>query len=520
MIKKSKKRSRFVAKLVYNRIIIIALLLVLQFFGLVSLIIWLKPYIQWYLGGSVVLNMIFICYLSNCGGKNEFKIAWLIPVIFFPILGIILYILFHTNGGGIWMKKELKQAQGKTITYLKDNLNQPLSSDYAEISDLEYYLKKTSNYPSYENCSVEYLPSGEKFFEDFLEKIQTAKKFIFLEFFIIAPDDCFERMVEILHLKALEGVDVRIMYDAIGSVRLSTKRNLKYLRNLGIKAEIFFPLVPFFSTTQNNRDHRKIVVIDNEICYTGGVNIADEYFNFTHPRYDYWKDSAVRLSGPCVKTFTALFLENWTITGHRKKQKENFDNFFTENDSCKQEVKGLVIPYGDDAYNREDVAENIYMYIISNAKKYVHITTPYMIVDNAMMDALYFAANRGVDVSIIVPSKPDHFITFCVGRVYIKNLISHGVKVYEYNPGFIHAKNFTSDDCHGTVGSVNLDYRSLYHHFECGVFMEKNAAVQDIEKDFQETLKDCTEITMEKWKKIPWYKRLIGHIFRVFAPLL
>lgn len=520
MIEKSKKRSRLLSALVYNRIIIIALLLLVQFMGLVSFIIWLKPYVQWYLGGSVVVSMVFIGYLSNCSGKNEFKIAWLLPVLFFPILGIVLYILFHTNGGGMWMKRELVQAKKRTLGYLQDELNRPLSENYSDVKDLEFYLKHTGNYPSYENCTVDYLPSGEAFFADFLEKIKNAKKFIFIEFFIIAPDDCFERMVEILFLKVQEGVDVRIMYDAIGSVRLSTKRNLKYLRSLGIKAEIFSPLVPFFSTAQNNRDHRKIVVIDNEICYTGGVNIADEYFNFTHPRYDYWKDTAVRLSGPCVKTFTSLFLENWSITGRRKDRNESFDKFFDNKIPQFADSKGLVIPYADDAYNSEDVAENVYMYIISNAKKYVHITTPYMIVDNAMMDALFFAANRGIDVKIIVPSKPDHFITFCLGRVYISNLIAHGVKVYEYTPGFIHAKNFSADDTLGTVGSVNLDYRSLYHHFECGVFMDKSDAVLDIEKDFQETLKDCTEITMERYKKFAWYKRLIGHVFRVFAPLM
>lgn len=520
MIKKSKKRSRFVAALVYNRIIIIALLLLVQFLALVSFVIWLKPYIQWYLGGSVAVSIVFICYLSNCGGKNEFKIAWLIPVLFFPLLGIVLYILFHTNSGAIWMKKELVQAKKRTSEYLKEDLSRPVSENYPSVRDLEYYLKMKGNYPSFENCRADYIPSGEAFFADFLEKIKTAKKFIFIEFFIIAPEDCFERMVEILLLKVQEGVDVRIMYDAIGSVRLSTKGFLKHLRSLGIKAEIFSPLVPFFSTSQNNRDHRKIVVIDNEICYTGGVNVADEYFNFTHPRYDYWKDTAVRLSGPCVKSFTALFLENWSIAGRRKDRNEDFSGFFAGDVPCCANDSGLVIPYADDAYNCEDIAENVYMYIISNAKKYVHITTPYMIIDNAMMDALYFAANRGVDVKIIVPSKPDHFITFCVGRVFIRDLIMHGVKVYEYNPGFIHAKNFTSDDCHGTIGSVNLDYRSLYHHFECGVFMEKNQAVFEMEKDFQDTLKDCTEITLEKYKKFAFYKRHLGHIFRVFAPLM
>lgn len=514
-----RKKSKFLSLFVYNKLFMLFIGLVLQFFLWFSFIRWLTPYISLYFGGSVALTAIFFIYLVNQGGKNEFKIAWLLPVTIAPLLGIFLYIFYHANHGGAWLKRELKLAKEKTKPFLQADLENTSVADNFDSKDLSTYLREKGPFPSYTNNKVSFIDSGEKFFDEFLVELKNAKQFIFIEFFIIYPDEAFETMLNVLKEKAAAGVEVRMLFDAIGSVALSTKRNLKYLHSCGIKAEVFIPLIPFFATQQNNRDHRKIAVIDNRIAYTGGVNVADEYFNYTHPRFNYWKDTAVRLEGPNVKTFTALFLENWTVSCKRKDRSEKFDTYFqTETGSFPSE--GLIIPYGDDAQNEEDIAENIYMYILSKASNYIHITTPYFIVDNALMDALRFAGHRGLDVKMIVPSKPDHFITFCLGRIFIRDLISCGVKVYEYMPGFIHAKEFIADEKFATVGSVNLDYRSLYHHFECGVFMENVTAITQMEEDFQDTLKDCHQITLEEYKKIPLRIRILGRLFKVFAPMM
>lgn len=509
--KKNKKRSKFISVFAYNKVFSLLAALIIQGAVLFAFIKWLSPYISFYFGGSVVVSAIFFCYLVNTPGKNEFKIAWLLPVVIAPLFGIFLYVLYHTNSGGFWLKRELKNVKEKNAAYFKD--------ESFSGSDISAYLKNYGNFPSYKNCRMQFMDNSQWFFESMLSDIEKAESFVFLEFFIIYPDKAFERLITLLKKKVEQGVTVRMMFDSIGSVSLSTKRNVKYLRSLGIDAVIFLPLIPFFSTHQNNRDHRKIAVIDNSVAYTGGVNISDEYLNYTHPRFENWKDTGIRIEGPAVKSFTGMFLENWNISSRRKDRSEDTGWFFQAVETDFPD-NGITIPYGDDALNNEDLAENIYMHILNNAKKYVHITTPYFIVDNAMKDAVCFAVRRGVEVSIIVPSKADHFITFCVGRVSLKPLIECGAKVYEYKPGFIHAKEFISDDIRATVGSVNLDYRSLFHHFECGVYMEKTDMTEIMEKDFQKILSDCKQITMEDYKKISPFKRIIGFVFRVFATLM
>ena len=317
--------------------------------------------------------------------------------------------------------------------------------------------------------------------------------------------------------KASEGVEVRVLYDAMGSVLASSKFYVNYLQSKGINAQIFLPLFPIFSTQQNNRDHRKIVVIDGQIAYTGGVNISNEYFNMEQRRFNYWKDNAIRIEGSAIKTFIAMFMQTWNIS---KKYDDNYEYYLNSCDVSNEE-KGVIIPYGDDAYNNQDLAEDIYLHIINNAKKYVKITTPYVLIDSQLYDALVFAVSRGVEVSIIVPSVPDHFVTFCMGRVFIKQLIDMGVKVYEYKRGFIHAKTFVSDDRFATIGSVNLDYRSLFHHFECGALLYDKPCIEDIKNDFSEMIEnDCKEFTQESYKSFPLINRMIGRIFKVFAPLM
>lgn len=512
-----RKNNKVVKKILYGRFIMIILLLFLQLTIFSLFIFALEPYLKYFIRGSNILSILFIIYLANCKGKNEFKIAWLLPVIILPFFGISLYFLYKINWGGHKLNLSIKTEEKKSIKYLK---SLPESKEakklYPKIQDIASYLENNGNFPCYTNSSIKYFPSGEDFFSDVINELKKAKKFIFIEFFIIEPGFMWNTILYILREKAKQGVEVKIIYDSLGSISLSSSIYEKYLLSLGIQAKIFLPFVPILDTGLNNRDHRKILDIDGKIAYTGGINISDEYINKDHSRFEYWKDTAIKISGPAVRSFTVMFIQQWNISNKLNIEYEKYTNL----DYKKHEPNGIIIPYADNAPNNEDIAENIYNYILSKSHNYVHIMTPYLIIDTTLLEAMIFAAKRNVDVEIIVPKHYDHFITFCVGRTFIKTLIKNGIKIYEYEPGFIHAKSFVSDDNRACVGSVNLDYRSLYHHFECGAYIYSSSVITDIEHDFLKTKKFCKLITMNDYKKIPFYRRVIGYVFRIFAPLL
>ena len=512
-----RKKLKAIKTIFYGRLILIILLLLIQI-AIFSLFIFaLEPYIQYFIGTTTLLGILFIVYLANCKGKNEFKIAWLVPVLILPIFGIGLYFIYKTNPGGRKLNQSIKDEEQKSSKYLKQLPDSKEAKKlYPKMKDIASYLENNGNYPCYTNSSIKYFPSGELFFADIIEELNKAQKFIFLEYFIIEPGYMWHSILAILKKKVSEGVEVKVLYDSLGSITLSSSTYERYLSALGIQAKIFLPFVPIFNTGLNNRDHKKILNIDGKIAYTGGINISDEYINKEHPRFNYWKDTAVKITGPAVRSFTAMFIQQWNIANKTKIEYEKYINI----EYPKYQPFGTIIPYADNAHNNEDIAENIYNYILSKSHNYVHIMTPYIIIDSSLLEALIFAAKRNVNVELIVPKNYDHFITFCVGRTFIKKLIENGIKVYEYEPGFIHAKSFVSDDNRACIGSVNLDYRSLYHHFECGAFIYSSPVIADIEQDFQETKKQCTLITMETYKKIPLHIKLIGWFFHVFSPLL
>lgn len=523
-------------KILVNKIIITFFLIVIQIALWIVFLFWLEPYLKYYIGSGLVLVSGFMIYLSNCKGKNEFKLAWLAPTVIFPLFGISGYFLYHANWGGHELRTNLNRVKSNTNSLLpeKESANSILQK-FPEVQDLAKYLLNEGNFFPHTNNVEKYYPNGESLYPDFLENLKSAKEFIFIEFFIVDIDESFIKILNILKQKVKEGVEVRFLYDAFGSYIPATKTYKKYLESFGIKAQVFLPLVPVFSTQLNNRDHRKIVVIDGKIGYTGGLNLKNEYFNINNKKnkFPYWKDNFIEIRGSAIRNLTEMFLQNWNI--QIKPQKSRFSKKINENfieDDYKEYIcrnyeifsesqgEGLVIPYGDDAHNKNDIAEDVYLYILNKAQKYVYITSPYVVIDNQMLETLTFAAKRGVDVKLIVPSEPDHILTFAIGKTYIKNLLDNGIHVYLYNKGFIHAKTFVSDDVTATVGSVNLDYRSFFHHFECGVFLHKTKCVSDIKNDIQETLKDCTEMFLEDYKKLPLKIRFSGRLFRLFAPLV
>jgi Phosphatidylserine/phosphatidylglycerophosphate/cardiolipin synthases and related enzymes len=505
-----------VKSLIYGRVVLIFILLLLQLLLFLTFSIWLEPYTKYMFGSGMAVSFLFLVYLFNREGKNEYKMAWMLPVFFFPLFGIGLYVLMHVEDLPHKLKKQIRALGKKTehITSLPD-FTDP-SVPYPEIRDIAVYLRNEALAPAYTNSNVEYFPNGETAFPEMIASLKRAKKFIFIEYFIINAGVMWDAMLNILVQKAAEGVEIRVMYDALGSITISPAAYEKYLTSLGIQAKAFIPLAPVVAAYLNNRDHRKICVVDGECAFTGGINLSDEYINRMRKKPYYWKDTVVRVTGRAVRSFSSMFLQLWNLVTYTS---DNFDTYINIPYRT-YDVPGVVIPYGDYAYNKKDIAENVYCYILSQAKKYVHITTPYVILDNQMLNALSFAVSRGVEVSMLVPKHFDHYITQCTGRVFIRTLNGKGVRVYEYTPGFIHAKMFIADDTTAVVGSINLDYRSLYNQFEDAVFMYKCPVVRDIEKDFEDTKAQCTEITAETYKKSPVIRRIVGRVFRLCAPLL
>ena len=520
---KDKKRLKIFYRSVYSRLIINFLFIAIQIFVLALFVLRLEKYLELYFGLSLVLSASFMIYMVNKNGKNELKLAWIIPMIFVPLFSIAAYLMYHTNRGSLRVSKKLTVLREKTQILLPENIPLSLESQTQLVnelsknhaSDLIYYLTNNFFFP-YTNCDVKYFSSGEEVFPHMIESIRSATKYIFLEYFIIEPDASWNEIFNELQKKIREGVEVRILCDGLGSPVFSTSDYQKYLKANGFNSRVFVPIIPVFSTHLNNRDHRKMLIVDGQLAFTGGFNISNEYFNRGNKnRFAYWKDNAVQIQGQAVHTFLQLFLQNWNLFA---KDIEDFTPYLPS--VYKNfEAPGITIPYGDDFFNNKDIAENIYLYIINRAKKYLKITTPYILIDNQLQEALIFAAARGVEVSIIVPSLPDHMITFSIGKTYLKTFVNNGIKVYLYQKGFIHSKTFISDNQIATVGSVNLDYRSLYHHFENGVVFIDSPVVDSAKKDFDETLKDCIQMQKGDYKKIKLLVRIIGRLFRIFAPL-
>ncbi len=516
MYKDSKTKNRF-KKLVYSRIILVFFLILIQIIIFFLFCIRLNKYIEFYLGFSLLLSFIFLIYLSNCKGKSEFKFAWVLLLVVFPLLGISAYILYHLNVGGLRLRKRIIYVKEKTKEiHASETKVKKILQENSEISDLGFYLKNHGSFYPSEKNNLKYYENGELFFPEFLDELEKAKKFIFIEFFIIGLDETWGKVMKILERKVQEGVEVRVLYDSIGSVQIATSAYQKYLKRKGIKSHIFLKMIPLFSTKLNNRDHRKIVVIDGKVAFTGGINLSNEYMNYGKNRFDYWKDNALKIEGSGIENLTKMFLQDWNLETKDDEDYEKYIRISYKN----YDSKGVLIAYGDDAYNNEDIAEDVYLYFLSKSKKFVYMTSPYLVIDNHMVETILFAVKRGIDVKLIVPSKPDHYITFCIARTYLKVLMDAGVQIYLYDKGFIHEKTFICDDKMATVGSINMDYRSLYHHFECGAFMYDTPVIKDIKNDYENTLKDCTLLTKEIYKKIPIIQKVIGYIFRIIGPLV
>ena len=383
-------------------------------------------------------------------------------------------------------------------------------------ANLSYYLSHQLGFPTYRNTEVKYFPLGEYKFRYLVAELKKAKRFIFMEYFIVEESYMWDTIREILIEKVSEGVEVRFMYDGMCAISMLPYNYPSQLRKYGIQCKMSNPMKPFLSTTQNNRDHRKICVIDGKVGFTGGINLGDEYIN-RKVRFGHWKDTAVMLKGDAVQSFTMMFLQMWNIEARKP---EDYRKYLTPKVKGLRRELGYVIPYADSPYDDENVGEEVYFHILNHAKKYVHIMTPYLILDNEMITTLTRVAKCGIEVIIIMPHIPDKWYAFAVAKTYYKELIESGVQIYEYTPGFVHAKVFVSDDDTATVGSINLDYRSLYLHFECGVFIYNNSEVDKVERDFQQTLAKSHKVTLMEVKKQTLATKISGQVLRLIAPLM
>lgn len=464
-----------------------------------------------------IISAIAIVYIINSEENPAFKLAWVIPICVVPVFGIMFYVLIQINPGNRRQQKQLLYRIEETRPYLRTERRvvEKMQKEPSSIRNISYYIQKQNYFPTYEHTQVSYFRVGEEKYTQLITDLKAAKKYIFLEYFIISPGKVWESVLSILKEKAQEGVEVRLMYDGLMSAFSLPFDYPGKLAEYGILVKKFSPIKPFLSTAQNSRDHRKIVVIDGEIAYTGGINLADEYMNEI-VRFGHWKDTAVRLKGDAARSFTLMFLQMWYMT---EKGAGEYEKYLLPKGFC-QTGKGYVIPFNDDPTNRQDIAENVYLHLLYQAKKYVHIMTPYLIIDNEMVKALCFAAERGVDVRIVMPHIPDKKMILAIGRTYYPQLLASGVKIYEYTPGFVHAKQFVADDCLAVVGTVNLDYRSLYQHFECAALICENPVIMDIETDYQDTLKKCQKINMQFYLDLPIMYRLVAKVCRLFGPLV
>lgn len=514
-----KRFLKAIIKIIFSRTLIIALMILIQAAVFPLALTYLRNYFPAVVEAMSLMGGIMIIIIINNDEPAEFKLTWAIFVCLFPVLGTLIYVFVKSNWGMAGLRRKVRASRQKTegLTYTSKGTHSALERESASFRRFAYYMEKTCGYPVYHNTVTTYYPTGEETIEALKEDLKKAKKFIFMEFFIIDDGIVWDSILKILKEKVKEGVEVYVMYDGLCSIMLLPYYYPKKLASYGIHSKMFAPLVPFLSTTQNNRDHRKIVVIDGEVAFTGGVNLADEYANIKE-RFGYWKDAGIRLEGRAAMSFSLMFMQNWNIYG---KKEIDYEKYLKEDENRQRhEHDGFVIPYGDTPTLLKEVAKTVYEDIFAHAVDYIHIMTPYFIVDREFLSVMRYAALRGVDVKMILPHIPDKRYAFFIARTFYRTLCEAGIKVYEYKPGFVHAKIMVSDDRMATCGSVNLDYRSFYHHFENGVCLYENSSVKKIEEDFENTLKDCIEVNEEYYKNIPVYQRILGRILRLVAPMM
>ncbi|MCR5200625.1 MAG: cardiolipin synthase [Saccharofermentans sp.] len=517
VLRLTKPRFKGILRIIFSRITFIALMIILQVVILVMLYLIFEEYVANINAIMVVFSVLMVIYLYNSNMDSTSKLTWMMLIGLFPVPGALFLGFTRLDFGSRSLKRSLIAVKEKTSDRIPQDpkILQTLEDDGGNMEDIYRYMSKTGNFPVFENTSAKYYSDGHDFFEKILEDLETAKDYIYMEYFIIGEGYMWGRVLDILARKASEGVDVRVMYDGMCEIKLLPPDYPERMKKLGIQCREFSKIYPFLSTYYNYRDHRKITVIDGRIAYTGGVNFSDEYINL-EPRFGHWKDNAIRLEGDAVRSFVQMFLELWNMP-YPDPSFDKVDNFEPHK---VDDASGFIMPFSDSPLDSYQSGEAVFLDTLGRSEKYVHIMTPYLIIDDTMKNALKLAALRDIDVVLILPGIPDKAAAYAIAKSHYKELITAGVKIYEYAPGFVHAKAVISDDIRAMVGSINLDYRSLYHHFECAAYLYKNDAIADIEKDFQETILKSNKVTFESIKNEKIGYKLAAKLLKFVAPLM
>lgn len=504
------------ARYLIRKRIVVAVMILTQLSFLMLFVYTLSQFALPAYATLIILSIIVVIYIVNRPDNPSYKLSWAILILLVPIVGGVLYLIFGGKKIPKALRKEMVKSSNENVPFMIQDpavLNQIRHLDPHIFKQINY-LWRNSYFPVYKNTQTEYFDLGEEKFEAMKRELRKAEKFIFLEYFIIKKGLMWDTIQEILVERVKAGVDVRVIYDDFGCHELPSDFD-SYLNGLGIKTYVFNPLKPRLAILMNNRDHRKILVIDGKVGFIGGINLADEYINVVE-RFGHWKDTAVMIKGEAVWSLTVMFL---TFYNYLSKSNEDIMQF-KNTDTPEYITDGYVQPFSDSPTDEEQVGETVHMNIINLAKRYVYIMTPYLIIGYEMQKALITAAKNGIDVRLMVPHIPDKWYVHAITRSNYEQLIKGGVRIFEYKPGFMHAKSLVADDEAAIIGTTNMDFRSYYMHFECGILFIESKVIRDIKDDFVQTQKQCIEITMEDCLRVPTLKRWGRAILNLFSALL
>ena len=506
---------RKLGRLIGDRRFVGGCLLAVQLVVVMYFLGWMSGIWGWLPHLLTVLSMVIVIWLVRKYDNPTYKITWIIVILLLPLFGGLFYLLWGNTPFNRARTQHKYEPQPPDFSdYMRKPVTEQLAGQFPRHACCARYIASLDGMPVWTNTEAHYFRLGEEMFASMCEELRRAHKFIFLEYFIIEEGVMWNTILDILKRKAEEGVDVRVLYDDVGSIATLPQHYDRYLNSLGIRAVRFNRFVPTLNTYLNYRNHRKMMIIDGNVSYMGGINLADEYIN-RKVRFGHWKDTGIMLRGEGTTNMTALFLQMWEyVTGEPMPP---LDGYLP---TVKLPPDGYVQPFADSPLDDLNVGESIYLQIIHNARRYVYITTPYLVLDNEMITALTIAAQSGVDVRILTPGIPDKKLVYMITRSYYQQLHRAGVKIYEYRPGFLHAKCIVSDDDTAVVGTINMDFRSFFLHFECATCFYNSSVVAAVKQDVLETLNVCRQIDEAWLHKVPWIRSIAASVLRLFAPLL
>ena len=515
-----------------GRAVFAAVSIIIEFILIVALATSLSIYAEWIALATRLFSFILVLLIYSRYQTSSMKTPWIILILVLPIVGVVMYLMVGFAGTPQQMQTRFEHLDRQLTPRIrqKEDVLQAAKAYDPHIGSISSYLYTRAAYPVFKDSEVHYYSDSSSALQAMLDDLQYARKFIFMEYHAIEDAESWVVIQDILAAKARAGVEVRLFYDDVGSMSFLNSEFVKRMESFGIQCRVFNPIVPVLKLFLNNRDHRKITVIDGDIGYTGGFNLANEYFNLTHP-YGHWKDAGIRITGSAVRSMTVMFLEMWNAIRDSDLDDTDFDRYLPMADFSgisgsspksgeKETGFPFIQPYGDIPTDKEQVGENVYIGMIEQAVDYIYLSSPYLIITDEMIHALGLAAKRGVDVRIITPGIPDKKLVYEVTRSYYHGLVRHGVRIYEYTPGFCHSKLCVTDDKAAICGTINLDYRSLYHHFEDAVLFYRCSAVMDVKKDFEDTFPLCREVTEQYNTGRSHLLRFSQIALRLFAPLL